>query len=43
MAETFDVETLEWSLCPDHALKTLREERSLRLAACDYPPLTERP
>jgi hypothetical protein len=43
LAETFDVETLEWSLCPDHALKTLREERNLRLAASDYPPLSERP
>ena len=43
LAELFDVETLEWSPCPAHALKTLREERNLRLAACDYPPLTERP
>jgi len=43
LAETFDVETLSWSLCPAYALKTLREERNLRLAASDYPPLTERP
>ena len=43
LAELFDVETLSWSPCPTHALKTLREERNVRLAASDYPPLTERP
>ena len=43
LAELFDAETLGWSLCPAHALKTLREERNQRLAACDYPPLIERP